>query len=108
MIRVQREPTTASRKILVWTRPLRVGSTGVSLGRRWRVGGGGGSDRPVADPLPPLAGGAARGELAGEALPDEVVGDLLGGDLQAEERVDPRERTAEGRAARGVHPPVAV
>src|ERR687886_369838 len=34
MIRVQIEPTTASRKILVWMRPLRVGSTVVSLGRR--------------------------------------------------------------------------
>src|SRR3954453_14245682 len=37
MIRVQIEPTTASRKILVWMRPFRGGSTVVSLGRR---GGG--------------------------------------------------------------------
>src|SRR6185312_16620629 len=35
MIRVQIEPTTASRKILVWMRPFRVGSTVVSLGRGW-------------------------------------------------------------------------
>src|SRR3954467_14286056 len=34
MIRVQIDPTTASRKILVWMRPFRVGSTVVSLGRR--------------------------------------------------------------------------
>src|SRR3954469_23843086 len=42
MIRVQREPTTASRKILVWMRPFRVGTTEISLGRRRRVGGAAG------------------------------------------------------------------
>src|SRR5919199_382509 len=114
MIRVQIEPTTASRKILVWMRPFRVGSTGVSLGRsgareEWR--GAAGGRRQIGffrDPLPPLAGRAAGTELLGEALRDEVVGDLLRGDLQPEEGVHPREGAAEGRAARGVHPAVAV
>src|SRR3954453_5699289 len=41
MIRVQIDPTTASRKILVWMRPLRVGSTVVSLGRGWVAAGAG-------------------------------------------------------------------
>src|SRR3954447_26347310 len=105
MIRVQREPTTATKKILVWMRPFRVGSTGRPSRRRYGIRG---SDRLVPDPLPPLGGGASRSQLLGEALLDQVVGDLLCSDLQAEERVHPREGAAERGAAGGVHLPGAA
>src|SRR3954449_11523452 len=87
MIRVQTDPTTASRKALGWMRPFKVGSTSV-LSRSSRAGSGD-SDLLVADPLPPLAGRPPGAELRREALLDQVVGDLLGRDLQAKKGSTP-------------------
>src|SRR5208282_3659029 len=44
-----------------------------------------------------------RSDLLAEAPARQVVGDLLGGDLQAEERVHPREVTAQRGGSRGVY-----
>src|SRR5689334_7489239 len=61
------------------------------------------SDAAVTGPAPPLFGRRRDAELAAEAELDQVVGDLLGGDLQTEEGVDAGEVATESRAARGVH-----
>src|SRR5688572_16149142 len=94
---VSATPTVASRTIRVWILPNRVGSTADLL-----------SDGLVAGPLEPLTGRAERAEPLAETPPGEVVGDLLGGDLQAEEGVDAGEVAAQRRRARGVQRPVAV
>src|SRR6478609_531454 len=92
MISVHRPPTIAVSTIRVWMRPYRVGTTAAS------------SDAAVTGPAPPLFGRPGDAELGAEAEPGQVVGDLLGGDLQAEEGVDAGEVAAERRAAGGVHP----
>src|SRR3954451_22290507 len=89
-------------------RPLRVGSTGVSLDSSRRDSLQQRSDLLVPDPLPPLAGGSAGPDLLGEALPDEVVQDLDGADLQAVEGVHAREVAAESGAARRVDLPAVL
>src|SRR5689334_11092937 len=84
-------PTVASRKSLVWIRPSRVGTTGNrSLHRR------------VAGPFEPLRGRPQRPHLPDESPSCQVVGDLLGRDLQPEEGVDAREVAAERRRSGGV------
>src|SRR4051812_50148145 len=60
------------------------------------------SDPLVADPFPPLARRPARAQPPGETLLDHVIDDLLRGDLQSEEGVDPRERSAESCASGGI------
>src|SRR4249920_164453 len=72
-------------------RPFRVGSTEQSP-----------LDLLSADPFPPLVHRPRRTELLAEALGCEVVGDLLSGDLQAEEGVDAGEVPAQRCGARGV------
>src|SRR4051812_24463231 len=84
-------------KIRVWIRPLRVGSIGSGL-----------SDLRSAQPPEPLRSGAQRPDPLAEAMPGEVLGDLLSRDLQAEERVDTGKVAAQGGGPRGVHDAVAV
>src|SRR6478735_6246982 len=92
MISVQRPPTKIVSTIRVWMRPYRVGTIAAA------------SDAAVARPAPPLSGRRRDAELAAEAEFDQVVGDLLGRDLQPEEGVDAGKVTAQGRAARRVQP----
>ena len=80
MSTAHRPPTTTMRKIRVWIRPARVGST---------------SDLPAAGPFEPLRRRPDRADPFAEALPGEVVGDLLGRDLESEEGVDTREVATE-------------
>src|SRR5260370_14173732 len=106
MIRVMRPPTTASRKILVCMRPVKVGTTpapvpigSVSGARALRVTE---LRLPVSRPAHPLPDRTARPDLAAESATSQVVGDLLGGDLQAEEGVHAGEVAAQRRGPRGV------
>ena len=59
--------------------------------------------RAAEGPADPLGGGPQRAEPGTPAAPGQVVGDLLGRELQAEERVDAGEVAAEGGRAGGVH-----
>src|SRR5215472_4317804 len=90
MIAVMRPPTTASRKILVCMRPFNVGTTSApvpigslsgvrALWKELRL--------PVGRPAQPLPNRTARPYLLAESTTSQVVGDLLSGDLQAEEGV---------------------
>src|SRR5918992_4149022 len=81
---VQIPPTITNRKTRVWIRPFSVGST---------------SDPLSSGPLPPLRRRAQRAQRGAESQLLQVVGDLLGGDLQAEEGVHAGEVAAEGGGA---------
>src|SRR2546429_4222334 len=77
-------PIRAIRKIRVWMRPRIVGNNVLPL------------DLAAAGPLDPLDGRADRSHLAAEAAVGDVVDNLLGGDLQAQERVHAGEVAAVG------------
>src|ERR1700730_5470147 len=106
MIRVMRPPTTASRKIVVCMRPVKVGTTpppvpiGSLSGARalWVTE----LRLPVARPAQPLLDRTARPDLPAESTTSQVVGDLLGGDLQAEEGVHAGEVATQRGCSRGV------
>src|SRR6478609_3227163 len=92
MISVQMPPTTMVSTIRVWMRPYRVGTISAP------------SDGAMAGPAPPLSGRRRDAELLAETELDQVVGDLLGGDLQAQEGVDAGEVATQRGATRRVHP----
>src|SRR5271170_5791733 len=107
MIRVMRPPTTASRKILVCMRPVNVGTTPApvpigSLSGARAIYGVIELRLPVPCPAQPLLDRTARADLPAESAASQVVGDLLGGDLQAEEGVDTGEVATQRRGSRGI------
>src|ERR1700738_1245712 len=106
MIRVMRPPTTASRRILVCMRPVKVGTTPapVPIGSLSGARALWGTELrlPVARPAQPLPDRTARPDLPAESAASQVVGDLLGGDLQAEEGIHAGEVAAQRCGSRGV------
>src|SRR5271169_4510587 len=86
-------PATSRAKTRVWIRPEKFGTIGLQ------------SDLPVGRPSPPVGDGATDTDAMPDALAGEVVGDVLSGELQAEEGVDSGEVAAERRRADGVDPP---
>src|SRR5262245_48969894 len=96
-------PTTASRNSRVWIRPASVGTMSVSLSTCLAA-----LDFLAPDPLPPLAQRAERAEAPAQSSPGEVVGDLLCGDLQPQERVHTGEVATERRRAGGIYAAVAA
>src|SRR5215472_632853 len=125
MIRVTSPPITASSAIRVWIRPPSVGSTFVPPVKSSETGGAGRGcscrgeacarahrQAPgplvrlrllVTCPLHPLRDRPEGADLLAEPAPGQVVGDLLRGDLQPEERVNPWEVTAKRCRSRCVN-----